>query len=552
NKACEWFEQNNMQELAIEHALEINNYEKSIQILGGIVESMWKNGLHAAIMKYGDLLPDALIKKNPDFCLYYSWILITAGKIQEAKPFLASAEKITKKILTDQNASRQDIQHNKKLTGKIAVAFAYLNSHEAYSGKIFDYCKIAMENLSEEDPLWFSWAWFSYGVAHFSNGDLNESNAAYINALEYGKKSGNIYLITTIVIRWAESEQQLGHYKSAYKKCKDLLNFLDERGYSQITKAEWSYAALYFIMAVSQFTWAEMDKAFENVKIAYGLAKRGKDIYLNIFILMFYSFLLNMHGATDAEQKINELEGLMKQHSISPFLTSMFIGWKIYISIQTNRPDKANDVVSQYGLRLDEKKSHANEAAYLAYARLLLVEHKTDEAELLLSELHDIASTGKRIERLIEIKIAYAYLYKLKGKQEQALTNIIEAMEFASDENLISYFLFNVGHIIDLLKEVYKIQATQITNIPDSFIEKLKLAIDKTEKFKNPHSEAGLSTRELDILKLVAEDLTNQEIADKLFISLNTVKTHFKNIYFKLEVDNRAKAFAKAKELGLI
>ncbi len=42
-----------MVDLAIEHALEIKNYEKSIQLLGEIVESMWENGLHAAILKYG-------------------------------------------------------------------------------------------------------------------------------------------------------------------------------------------------------------------------------------------------------------------------------------------------------------------------------------------------------------------------------------------------------------------------------------------------------------------------------------------------------------------
>ena len=56
----------------------------------------------------------------------------------------------------------------------------------------------------------------------------------------------------------------------------------------------------------------------------------------------------------------------------------------------------------------------------------------------------------------------------------------------------------------------------------------------------------------LDTLKLIAQDLSNQEIADKLFISLNTVKTHLKNIYLKLEVDNRAKAVAKAKDLRIV
>ena len=61
-----------------------------------------------------------------------------------------------------------------------------------------------------------------------------------------------------------------------------------------------------------------------------------------------------------------------------------------------------------------------------------------------------------------------------------------------------------------------------------------------------------LSDRELDTIKLIAEDLSNQEIGDKLFISLNTVKSHVKNIILKLGVDSRIQAVTKAKELGII
>ena len=128
----------------------------------------------------------------------------------------------------------------------------------------------------------------------------------------------------------------------------------------------------------------------------------------------------------------------------------------------------------------------------------------------------------------------------------------MEAMELASDEDLISYFLFNADHIEDLLIEAYRIQATRKTNIPNAFVEKLKLALEKSKKLKKSNLAADLSARELDTLKLIAREMSNQEIADKLFISLNTVKTHLKNINLQLEVDNRAKAVARAKGLHLL
>ena len=129
---------------------------------------------------------------------------------------------------------------------------------------------------------------------------------------------------------------------------------------------------------------------------------------------------------------------------------------------------------------------------------------------------------------------------------------MIEALEDAACENILMSFVLYHSGISDLLKEVYKIQATTKTKIPKKLIDKLKLAIEKREKFKKINSESGLSDRELDTLKLIAEDLSNQEIADKLFISLNTVKTHLKNIFLKLEVDSRSEAVTKAKEMGVL
>jgi len=61
-----------------------------------------------------------------------------------------------------------------------------------------------------------------------------------------------------------------------------------------------------------------------------------------------------------------------------------------------------------------------------------------------------------------------------------------------------------------------------------------------------------LSEREIEVLYLIAAGLRNKEIAEKLFISLNTVKTHLKNINSKLDVTNRTKAVAREKEIGLI
>jgi LuxR family transcriptional regulator, maltose regulon positive regulatory protein len=557
SKACEWYEQNDLYNLAIEHALAIKNYEKSIQLSGHVIEELWENGMHEAILNYGDTIPDKWIKKNPEFCLYYSWILITAGQLQKAMPFLTSAEQIIKKSLTNKNQSDSDTGYNKQLLGKIAVALAYLHSHEEHSEKAFDYCKTAMQNLSDDDTLWSGLAWFSYGVSYASHGKLAESRDAFDKAFEYGKKSGNVHLISTIVMRMAENEQQLGHYTSAYKKCTDLLALLKEWGYSEMTRAEYTYATLYFIMGSTQITWMDLDRAYENIKIAYDLSKGLQDIFLKTFITMVNWFVLKEVGDFNAENRMMELEKLMKENEIPPFITSIYIGWKLYLLTENDRIEEANRFAAQHGIETNNRKTHINETVYQAYARLLLIQGKLEEAEKLISELFDLVYKGKKIERMIDLNILYAMLFKMKGNREKALSFLVEAMNLAVEENLVSFFVYNVNYIEDLIDEVFKIHNSpgslrEKIKIPATFLENLKQAIEKKKRHRKNRHAAELSTREIDTLKLMAGDLSNQEIADELFISINTVKTHVKNILLKLDTDSRSKAAGKARELGIL
>jgi LuxR family transcriptional regulator, maltose regulon positive regulatory protein len=553
NKASEWFRNNSMPLLAIEHTIATGNFENSIIFLGEIVETLWKTGQHTAIIKYGDLLPAELIKKNAEFCLYYSWILIIAGQINKAEPFLASAEKITIQIINDSNLCEEDVGHYKKLLGKISVAFAYLNSFSMQSDKIFSYCKTAMENLSEDDPLWYSWGWYTIGIAEMSRESLRESIKAFENALVYGKKSGNIYLISAIGNRIVALESRMGLYKSSYKRCSDLLSFMKESGYSQIIKSESSYAVLFSCMAGIESMRTDFDEALENIKIAYNLCKTESDNSFKILMLVVYA--LTLYGRGDiagVNNMLTEADNILKVNRIFPGSLAMYIAMKGLILVEQKDLEKANQFYKEYGMIYNKKISYSEEFGYYSYALLLITEMKLSEAEILLSQLFSMAQAANRTERIIEAKVIYSILNKAKGDRGKAVANLIEALETAASENILMSFVLFHSRISDLLKEVYKIQATAKTNIPKNLTDKLKLAIEKREKNLKNNSEPMLSDREFDTLKLIAEDLSNQEIADKLFISLNTVKTHVKNIFLKLEVDSRTKAVNKAKELGIV
>ena len=82
-------------------------------------------------------------------------------------------------------------------------------------------------------------------MAQFSLGDLSQSINAFNEAFKFGKQSRNIHLISTVAQRMSDSEQQLGHYRSAYEKCSEFLTYMNDNGYSDIVNSDWSYAGLH-------------------------------------------------------------------------------------------------------------------------------------------------------------------------------------------------------------------------------------------------------------------------------------------------------------------
>ncbi len=330
------------------------------------------------------------------------------------------------------------------------------------------------------------------------------------------------------------------------------MTYIKERGYAQLAKAEWTFASLYLILGITESMWTDMDKAFDNIQTAYNLSRGVKDVFMKIMILMIYTSLLSERGDREAEKRMNELDELIKQNEVPPILISMFISWKTHYLLQRNQIEEASLLFSEYGIGLNKRISHLNEMCYVSYARLLLETGKLDEAEALILELYASVSEGQRIERMIELKLLSTACCIKRGDHKNAVVNLMAALEIAADENLLGFFVFSYVDIGNLFDDVFRIHATTKTNIPKKFIDNLKLALEKRKNFKKNNFEAMLSTRERDTLKLLAQGLSNQGIADKLFISLNTVKTHLQNLFLKLEVDNRAMAVTKAKELGIV
>ncbi|MFC1548286.1 LuxR C-terminal-related transcriptional regulator, partial [Candidatus Neomarinimicrobiota bacterium] len=184
-----------------------------------------------------------------------------------------------------------------------------------------------------------------------------------------------------------------------------------------------------------------------------------------------------------------------------------------------------------------------------AFVRLQLAWVLPDEVHTILEPVIRICRAEGWQRFLIEALIYQAWAFHLQNLTDQALESLDEALLLAEQQGLVRTFLDGGPIIQGLLQECLDTKRS----ISRPYVKKLLLAfkvIPKPAVTEVPIE--SLSERELEVLQLMATGLSNSDIAGQLFISLNTVKTHLKNINSKLHVHSRTEALAAANELDLI
>ena len=185
----------------------------------------------------------------------------------------------------------------------------------------------------------------------------------------------------------------------------------------------------------------------------------------------------------------------------------------------------------------------------------MIAQKKFDEAKVLINRIYKHAQeVGKKLTEL-KCLILFSKLFYKEGDVDQALEHLYKAFAISEPEGFIRIFIDEGPPMAKLL------YAALSRGIMPDYVQRLLAAfpVEKPEQMHRTQLQSHesdwiepLSDREIEVLRLVAEDLSRQEIAAKLVLSLNTVKTHARNIYSKLGVHSQLQAVRKAQGLGLL
>ena len=188
-----------------------------------------------------------------------------------------------------------------------------------------------------------------------------------------------------------------------------------------------------------------------------------------------------------------------------------------------------------------DEPSYLTEFNQLTLVRLLLAQVAIEDAVAVLERLRPAADGTGRGGSVVEITILRALAHQAEGEHDQALAELGRALADAVPAGYVRVFLDEGRPMEQLLRAA--------AGRPECAEHVRALRGTTTEEAA---SREGLSARELEVLRLLATGLSGPEISQQLFVSLNTLRTHTKHIFSKLDVNTRQAAVRRATELGLL
>jgi LuxR family transcriptional regulator, maltose regulon positive regulatory protein len=227
---------------------------------------------------------------------------------------------------------------------------------------------------------------------------------------------------------------------------------------------------------------------------------------------------------------------------------------KARVWVAHGRVGEALGWAREHGLSAEDDLSYLREFEHITLARMLLAQSQSDrgdrpmrEAMGLLKRLLQAAEEGERTGCTIEILVLESLAHHMRGDITAALVPLERALVLAEPEGYVRIFVDEGPPITALLEAAAKRRI-----VPD-YARQLLAGFAGTGG-RTPVKQAliePLSERELDVLRLLGTDLDGPEIARHLMVSLSTLRTHTRNIYSKLGVNNRRAAVRRADELHL-
>jgi LuxR family maltose regulon positive regulatory protein len=564
-RASDWYEQNDLADEAIEHALRAGDLARAASLMEAHADDAWRRGEHAKLRHWLDALPLEAIRAQPRLCVYHTWYLFAGGHQDEAEEALQACEEAmdagpdlaTGTAALARRGLLSDLDRQ-RMRGRAAVIRAFIATYIGDVPAIIRHARRALDCLPEQDLTWRRDAALALGDAQGFRGDLASAYAARLEAAEASQAAGDTIFSLLAHLKVAITLREQGRLQRTIELCQEQLEFASRSGLMHAS-----------VPGGFQEIWGEvlaelgdLEGALDLVTRGMEAAERGGESLVTGWGYLCLTRVLYSRGDMAGVMAVaRKVERSTRDSQTPPWIAAEVAAWKARSWLAQGKLAAASRWAHQRGLIAGGQPKQVDEFdffslnAFVVLARTLLARERWDEAIGLLSRLLEAAEAGERTSKAIEILGLQAMAAQAKGDTNLALAAIEKALTLAEPEGFVQTFVDEGPPMAHLLYQALG------RGMEPEYVSRLLAAfpVAEPEPAAPPGSQPQesdliepLSERELEVLQLVAEGLTNREIAARLFLSLNTVKGHTRNIYGKLGVHSRTQAVARATAIGLL
>ncbi len=531
-RAAEWLEKNDFLLDAIRHWIAANQPDRVAALVERAIGEIWGQAELAGIMKRVESLPASVLAEHPSLSAFLGWSWIWLGYDSERiLPLLDRAEQ----------KGKEDLSSLGRLNVVRSTVFRISQNDSSESLRL---AKLALTQLAPNDFLWRSFAQLEIAIAtHAAGKPLAEAEKAYAETIRLSEQAGDRATAWIAACARVQVVAERGDLGRALALNRQLLDTVWKGGSSLVRGwAHVNQAALLYQVNNLEAARREASFTLELERQSGGMPDVGMRLYALLTKLELVDG--NESPARKAAEDFIELAkrgGFINavdwSHAVRAEFMYRLEDWPAFNAwAQAYRPPQ-QPLFFPYRL------------ATRMYARYLMRQKAWDNCRRLLDEQIRLAKEAGYVEYEMELDVARAILEDEAGRSSESVQVLTQALKIGALGGYVRVFADEGKAMQSLLARMQKSVKDEALH---AYITKLLAAFEKPATIDQSTLVEPLTGREIEVLKLVAEGMSNPEIAGKLFLSVGTVKTHVKHIYGKLGVDDRVKAASRARELGLI
>ncbi len=570
HRASIWFEQNDLPADAIRHALNAEDFARAAS-LAELAWPDWRWTAQSIIawLDWVSALPEELVRARPVLSVAYAQSLLNAGKVEAAEGRLLDVERWLETVSDrPQYQATGMVIVDEEQFQSLPVSLATTRAYHAqaigdWTGTV-KYTKQALDLLPEEDYSMRGTAMMLLGLAYWANGDLEAADRTFSKGLAIRQKTGHIFDTIDAAFVLAAMKTVLGHLHDAVRTCEYALQLATEHGKPMPQGTEDVYTEISKLHREQ----GDLNAAAQDLAISKNL---GEKVMLpdwqHRWCIAQARLKETLGDLDEALDLLDEAEHFFVRTPL-PNLQPISAK-KVRIWVVQGKLAKAQEWVHEKGLSPEDDLSYLHEFEHITLARVLIARYKSDrvdhfirEAVELLERLLKAAEEGGRLSSVIEILILQALANEAQGNLSPALVSLEHALTLAEPEGYIRIFVDEGEAMRSMIEKLSRNRDHLLSSYVDQLLAAFAQPMSSPQStISNKKTKIGnqrsalvepLSDRELEVLKLLQSELSGPEIAQQLIVSLNTLRTHIKNIYKKLGVNDRRTAIRRAEELELL